>query len=575
MKNLDLGWKLRVPVDEAVTETLAILGRRGSGKTYTAGVFVEELLGSGFQVVVVDPIDVWWGLRSSADGKSSGYPITIFGGEHEDLPLLETAGAVLADAIVEGRFSAILSLRHLSKNGLRRFVADFGERLYERKGAKQYRSPLHLVFDEADTVVPQRLFDGGERCYGAVDTLIRRGRSSGIGATLVSQRAAVIAKDVLTQVEVMVAHQTTGPQDRKALETWIEAHDTGNRKKAFLDSVAGLPRGVAWFWSPAWLDIFQQVHVRRKRTFDSSSTPKAGERQAAPKKLAPVELDALRDRIAETIERAKADDPRELRKKIAELEKQVSAKVVKVPPPVLDKKELKRLEQAVEDLDTLFTSVEATAQEIREQSKELSATKIELGKILDAVRGPHPGLRVQDFVPSFPASLPVQRPKNGTSNGASKEMPVSGGLQRMLVALAQSPRGLSSRQLGLRAGLSSKSGTFKTYLSKARTEKWVEGGGDLMRITEAGHRQLPPSYSPLPTGAALRDYWLRQLGGGAARMLEALAEVYPRALTNEGLGEKANLSANSGTFKTYLSRLRTLELVTGRGELRASEELFS
>lgn len=30
----------------------------------------------------------------------------------------------------------------------------------------------------------------------------------------------------------------------------------------------------------------------------------------------------------------------------------------------------------------------------------------------------------------------------------------------------------------------------------------------------------------------------------------------------------------SGTFDTYLSRLRTLELVEGRGDLKASDELF-
>lgn len=35
------------------------------------------------------------------------------------------------------------------------------------------------------------------------------------------------------------------------------------------------------------------------------------------------------------------------------------------------------------------------------------------------------------------------------------------------------------------------------------------------------------------------------------------------------------ISSRSGTFATYLGRLRALELVTGRGELRASEELFA
>jgi hypothetical protein len=40
------------------------------------------------------------------------------------------------------------------------------------------------------------------------------------------------------------------------------------------------------------------------------------------------------------------------------------------------------------------------------------------------------------------------------------------------------------------------------------------------------------------------------------------------------LGERADISSRSGTFSTYLSKLRGLELVEGRGELRASAELF-
>ena len=64
------------------------------------------------------------------------------------------------------------------------------------------------------------------------------------------------------------------------------------------------------------------------------------------------------------------------------------------------------------------------------------------------------------------------------------------------------------------------------------------------------------------------------LGGGASRMLQALVDASPRPMSNAELGERAEISPASGTFSTYLSRLRSLELVTGRGgELRASEEL--
>lgn len=53
---------------EAVTQTFAILAKRGSGKTYTAAVLVEELLKARLSICVVDPVGVWWGLRADAGG---------------------------------------------------------------------------------------------------------------------------------------------------------------------------------------------------------------------------------------------------------------------------------------------------------------------------------------------------------------------------------------------------------------------------------------------------------------------------------------------------------------------------
>ncbi len=334
---------------EAVTETFAILGRRGSGKTYTASVLTEEMLAAGLNVAVLDPLDVWWGLRSSADGLLDGFPVVVFGGSHADVPLEAAAGRLLADVIIEDRISAILSVRHLSKTEQRRFVGDFAERIYERKGHEKHREPLHLVIDEADAFVPQRLQPGGEHAYGAIDTLVRRGRSSGVGTTLISQRAAVIAKDVLTQTEVLVCHQTTGPQDRRALEAWVEANDDEGRLVEFMDSLASLKRGEAWLWSPSWLKVFKRVQVRSRRTFDSSSTPTVGQKRSGPKARAAIDLEALGVRVKALIEQAKADDPKALRARIAELEKQKGAAAVTVTVPMFDREAFENLSREIAD----------------------------------------------------------------------------------------------------------------------------------------------------------------------------------------------------------------------------------
>jgi DNA helicase HerA-like ATPase len=77
--------KLTLPVD-AVTQAIGILAKRRAGKSYTARRFAEQLFKAGQQIVIVDPKGDWWGIRSSADGKSPGLPIVILGGERGDVP---------------------------------------------------------------------------------------------------------------------------------------------------------------------------------------------------------------------------------------------------------------------------------------------------------------------------------------------------------------------------------------------------------------------------------------------------------------------------------------------------------
>jgi len=131
---LSIAPNLKLP-EEAVTETFAILGKRGSGKTTTTRVLTEELLHVGLPALILDPTGVWWGLRASADGAGDGYPVIIFGGDHADVPLEETSGSLIADVVVTRRISAVLDLSGLSKSGTRRFCTDLLERLYHPRSA--------------------------------------------------------------------------------------------------------------------------------------------------------------------------------------------------------------------------------------------------------------------------------------------------------------------------------------------------------------------------------------------------------------------------------------------------------
>lgn len=558
---------LELPL-EAVTQTFAILAKRGVGKTYTACVLVEEMLTAQQQVVVADPIGVWWGLRSKADGKSPGFPIVVFGGEHADVPLDENAGEVIAGAIIEHGFSAILDLSLLRKAAQVRFMTAFAETLYRLN-----RKPLHFAVDEADAFAPQRPLPGEQRLLGAFEDIVRRGRARGLGVTLITQRAAVLNKNVLTQIEVLVVLRTISPQDREAIESWTEIHGTQKQLAEMSESLASLPIGNAWFWSPGWLDIFQRVQVRQRITFDSSSTPKVGEKIIAPKAVAAVNLDALGEQIKQTAAKARENDPAELKRQLAALRKELGAlqKQNVVPPQPREK--IKEVATFTAADETKLRQVERKFEEVKRMFErgivKLPVIEELLAKISKPPASVHrPAIRLQP--PAVARPLPPAREYARPTAAPGGD--ISGGLKRMMIALAQRS-GLTKKQLGVRAGLSSSSGTFGTYLGRLRSQGWV-AGADALQLTEAGIAALG-NYTPLPAGKDLLNYWLGELGeSGAGRMLRVLAEAYPQALTKEELGQRANISSSSGTFGTYLGKLRTLELIEGRGELSASREFF-
>lgn len=307
---------------DAITQTIAVLGNRGSGKTYGAAVLAEEMLATKQQLVVIDPLGVWWGLRSSADGKEPGYPIVIIGGEHADVPVEETGGKLAADFVVDSGQSVILDLVLLRKGAQKRFMLDFAEQLYHR-----CRSALHVMVDEADAFAPQRPQRGDERLLGAIEDWVRRGRARGIGVTLITQRSAVLNKNVLELAETLLVFRTTGPRSIDAIMAWVEHHGVEEQAATMLAEMPKLETGDAFVWSPSYLGVFKRVHIRQRTTFDSSATPKPGERQRSVKSTAAVDLEKLSTEMRASADRAKADDPKELRRRIAELEKQAKIAV--------------------------------------------------------------------------------------------------------------------------------------------------------------------------------------------------------------------------------------------------------
>jgi len=581
-----------LPVD-LVTQTIGVLAKRGAGKSYTAAVLAEEMLGASLPVVIADPVGVFWGLRAAANGRDPGLPILIMGGDHGDVPLEVGAGEVVADLVVDERISAVLDLSRLRKGEQARFMETFAERLYQRN-----RQALHLVLDEADAFAPQRPMPGEQRLLGAIEDLVRRGRARGIGLTLVTQRAAVLNKNVLTQAQVLVALRTIAPQDRDAIDAWVEVHGTKEQRRELMDSLAALPIGAAWWWSPGWPTgegIFRRVTIRRRRTFDSSATPEVGAAAATPKKLAAVDLEGIRKRMAATVERAQAADPRRLQRRVAELERELARKPIAAPAArveveVIKPRQVNRLAAVARILERRVAATEEAARIVRSTWQELDAALKRVRALPGEIHGraPHalpgaPGLGVPGVGPGPRSQTPaapaaITKPFLGHSygsprgNGRAPADGLTGPERKLLTALAQHGA-RTTRALALLTGYAASGGAFRNPLSALRAKTYVEGR-ETVRITDTGVAALG-AWDPLPIGQELLRYWLEHLPGPERKLLGAVTEAWPRSIATEALAAATGYEASGGAFRNPLSRLRTLDLVAGRGELRAADELFA
>lgn len=552
---------------DAVTKTFAILAQRRKGKTYTASVIAEEMVAAGQPWVALDPTGAWWGLRAGADGGSrGGLPVFVLGGQHGDLPLERTAGAVIADLVVdEPRFYVLDLSAFESKAAEQQFATAFAERFYRRKA----KSPdaIHLFVDEADVFVPQRPQPGDARMLGAFEAIVRRGGIRGIGTTLISQRPAVVNKNVLEQLDVLVILRVVGPNDQKAIKAYIETHGTAEERGALMDSLASLKLGEAWIWEPGSdPSLFERIQIRERHTYNSSATPKAGERRGAVA-MADVDLAALSNRIAETIEKVDADDPKKLRKRIRELEGELKKRPTET--------ETVEIEKIVEIPVISDDQVEA----LREIVGDLGVATSAIAPHLEAAAAPRPPApRPSAPTPLQPRTPPARPPAQVAVSADGETFELKKKAERVaLSVLIQYPQGRTLKQLAILSGYSASGGGFRNALGRLRTLGLITPSGvEPILATDAGYAALP-QVEQLPTGTALLDHWLGSLKKKAEReVLQVLCDAYPEALTPEEIAERTETGyePSGGGFRNALGKLRTLDLAEGRGEVRASDALF-
>src|SRR3984893_15913763 len=244
------------------------------------------------RVLFLDPLSVWWGLKSAADGKAPGFPIPVFGGDHADIPLHDAAGPIIGELIVTSGISAVLDMASMRKAEQARLVADLLDYLFTHN-----RDPLWIVLEEADAFAPPQPMGDLTRVLGEVDRIARRGRNFGFRLISITQRPAKLNKDVLTQLSTLIALGITSPQDRDAIKAWVDGNADRDKARDVYESLAHLKVGEGWIWAPDH-SLLKRVKFPAITTLDTSKTPKAGDARITAPVLAATDIAKLRAAFA-------------------------------------------------------------------------------------------------------------------------------------------------------------------------------------------------------------------------------------------------------------------------------------
>lgn len=597
MKTIHLAPALTFPAAELATEVVASLGQRGGGKSNGAAVIAEGLLNAGIQVIVLDHVGIWFSLRLDASGKHpSPYQIPVLGGQHGDIALVSSTGATVAEALAQSGSSAVLDVSSFGKMERCRFAADFAEAFFRVK--KLHPGPVQILLEEAQRYVPQKLFTGQglERMLGAFEEIAEVGRNYGIGLHLISQRPQKINKDVLNLADTVLAYRTNGVLERKAIGEWVQEKGAEGRKEVH-DELPGLPRGSAIVWSPN-RECYGQFAIKLKSTYDAGATPLHARAAVKTKRL---DLVALETAMGAAVEEAKANDPRVLKARVAELERELAkkpqavvervGKTKRVEIPVLREADLKRIERFAEKLvkseDSFKELIEHAVDRVAQAQQTVVSsvdTLVTLGKRalsapLDGpiknvpaqqaqIRGTAPGRREIDHGNGI-TRVSSLRPTDDVEHIPEK-------CQRMLAALRQGEamglKAMPFKNVAIIAGVAPTSGTTSNR-KRLLIQSGLMIGKEAVQLTDKG-RVYPLDVVMPPTDRdGLLEYWKREIGTEkVVAMLDFV--VNNGSATDDELRAAARME-NSGTFSNYKRELTGRGLMMKQGDQYVPSEVFN
>lgn len=533
------GKSINIDLQKLVESRLLLQANSGGGKSWAIRRLLEQTNGK-IQQIVIDVEDEFHTLREKFD--------YILAGSNGDCPAETRSAALLARRLLELNVSAIIGIYELRAHDRIRFVRLFLDAMVN--APRELWHPVLVVVDEAHIFAPQQ---GEAESRNAVIDLMTRGRKRGFCGILATQRISKLHKDAAAEANNKLIGRSALDVDMKRAAD--ELGFSGREDQAQLRT---LKPGEFFCFGPALSEHVAQVKIGPIET----THPKAGERSAptppARDKVKKV-LAQLADLPREAEEEAKT--VAELRLKIVQLERVQKVQATPAKGP----------EKAEMDADAA-----ELIKNFRQLWKEASGRLEKIGKLAQ-MQVPATGLiekyKAKDRLQSFKreeALTTIQVLDWNRDRDGDGQLSKCG--RAILQALAQFLNGRTASQVAIISGYSVKSGSFANTLSELRTSGFIEGSRELLKITQAGLEAVGNVPPPL-TGRELLTYWMGKLEKAERTILEVLASD-PRPWSKQEISDQTGYSATSGSFANALSRLRVLELITGRNEISIRSELI-
>jgi uncharacterized protein len=557
------GKKLELDLPTLVDTRLLIQANSGGGKSWLLRLVAER---AGIQTIVLDNEGEFASLRETVD--------VLLVGAGGELTADPRHAALLARRLLEYKVSAVVDLYELKLPDRRRFVKLFLESLIHLP--RDLWRPTLVILDEAHIYCPER-GSGDAESTEAVISLMSQGRKRGFAGIIATQRLSKLHKDAAAEANNVIIGRTWLDADQ------VRAGDALGLSKTDRLKLRDVGQGEFYAFGPA----FGQPGVMHFRSDQVRTThPRPGQRHLltapAPSRAIRGVLGKFADLPQEADDEIRGLD--EARRRIAELELQIrgvngssgmqridSTTVSRAVTAAVERERLvwqRKMERGSVRLRRLVAALGSTGQSLAKVKELLEETEREwlAPQSVDTASGSPLSQRPERIVKPAPDRTSMVEELNGT-------LKLAAGERRILTALAQYPKGRSKVQVAVLTGYAAGGGGFNNYLGALRSRGLIEGDGDRLAISEAGIETLG-SWEPLPSGPALINYWRNRLGKAERLILETLTQVYPAGLNKEEVAVRAGYEAGGGGFNNALGRLRTLELVQGRGELRASNDLF-